>query len=118
MKNNNLKLKIGFIFVLYQTPKSEIERLKKEIKELMGLGVNKLYFIDNSDNNQGYAAGVNVGLKKAVKDGCHLVVVANPDISLKNFKKKNWLEGLKYFDILGFAFKQNNKFYYGGEIDC
>lgn len=122
MKNDNIKSKIGFIFVLYQTSENEVERLKKEVRQLTSLRVNelysiKLYFIDNTLNNQGYAYGINLGLKKAIRDGCNLFIIANPDISLKNLKSKDWLQGLKYFDILGLVFKQNNKIYYGGKID-
>lgn len=111
-------MKIGFVFVLYKTPKSEIERLKREIKKLK-IKNYQIYFIDNSFNNKGYAAGVNKGLKKAIKDDCHLFVVANPDISLKNLNKKNkkLFDGLRYFDILGLAIKQEGKKYYGGRID-
>jgi len=60
-------MKTAFIFVLYKTPQSEINRLKKEVKEL-NTSCYKLYFIDNSSNRQGYAEGVNSGIKKALKD--------------------------------------------------
>ncbi|MFA5770659.1 MAG: oligosaccharide flippase family protein [Patescibacteria group bacterium] len=112
-------LKIGFIFVLYKTPQSEVSRLKKEIKNLK-LKDFQIYFVDNTSNQQGYAAGVNVGLKKAIKDGCELFVIANPDISfdqLDSLDSLDPLAALKKFDIFGFAMKQQGKIYYGGEID-
>jgi len=84
---NNTNFKIAFIFVLYKTPKEEVERLKDEVKDLK-IEDYKIYFIDNSENNRGYAAGVNIGIKKAIKDGYNLFVVANPDISLKDLGKK------------------------------
>jgi O-antigen/teichoic acid export membrane protein len=114
MKKNNY-FKIAFIFVLYKTPKEEVERLKKEVKDLK-IEDYKIYFIDNSENNHGYAAGVNIGLKKAIKDGCNLFVVANPDISLKNLTKKAFEAG-QYFDVWGLAMKQDKKIYYGGMLD-
>jgi len=108
-------MKIGFIFVLYKTPKEEVERLKNEVKRLRFKDY-RIYFPDNSNNHQGYAYGVNIGLKQALKDGCNLFVVANPDISLKNLSKKI-LDAAKYFDIWGLAMKQDEKIYYGGMLD-
>lgn len=109
-------LKIGFIFVLYNTPNSEIERLKKEIKELKFKNY-QVYFIDNTINNRGFAAGVNCGLKMALKDDVDIFIIANPDISFEYLKNKNFLEGLNYFDILGLSFFQNGEVFYGGSVD-
>ncbi|MDO8741737.1 MAG: oligosaccharide flippase family protein, partial [Candidatus Roizmanbacteria bacterium] len=109
-------MKIAFIFVLYRTPKSEINRLKQEVKDLKFKNY-EIYFIDNTDNHQGYASGVNAGLKEAIKDDCELFVVANPDISLLHLRGDVLLDAARYFDIWGLAMKQDGKIYYGGEID-
>ena len=109
-------MKIGFIFVLYKTSHQEIERLKKEVKSLK-LKDFQIYFIDNSDNQQGYAAGVNAGLKKAIKDRCKLFVIGNPDKSFDLLDTMDQLVAFKHFDIFGFAMKQQGKTYYGGQID-
>ncbi|MFA6081689.1 MAG: oligosaccharide flippase family protein [Patescibacteria group bacterium] len=109
-------LKIAFIFILYKTPQSEIIRLKKEIKELR-IADYELYLIDNSKNGQGYAFGVNQGIKEALKDGCQIFVAANPDISLSNINKDGILSAAKKFDIWSFSMKQQGKTYYGGHID-
>ena len=109
-------MKTAFIFVLYKTPQSEIDRLKKEIKELH-IANYELYFVDNANNHQGYAAGVNQGIKNALKDNCELFIIANPDISLTSLKTLSVLDGAAHFDIWGLAMKQENKIYYGGEID-
>lgn len=108
--------KIGFIFVLYKTPEKEIKRIKTEVANL-GLKNYKIYFIDNTKNNRGYAAAVNEGIKKALKDKIDIFIIANPDISLLHLRGGNWLDGLRYFDILGLTFEQDGKFFYGGEID-
>ncbi len=112
MKNK----KIGFIFVLYQTPKKDINRLKKEVKNL-GVKNYQLYFIDNTDTGKGYAFGVNLGIKLALKDNCSLFVVANPDISFNQLKINKILAAEKYFDIWGLTMRQDGTIYYGGEID-
>jgi O-antigen/teichoic acid export membrane protein len=114
MKQNK-DFKIAFIFVLYKTPKEEVERLKDEVKRL-GFKDYRIYFPDNSNNHQGYAYGVNIGLKQALKDGFNLFVVANPDISIKNLSKKI-LDAAKCFDIWGLAMVQDKKIYYGGILD-
>ncbi|MGB9707331.1 MAG: oligosaccharide flippase family protein [Microgenomates group bacterium] len=108
--------KIGFIFVLYHTPKKEIERIKKEIVDI-GLKKYKIYFVDNTKNNRGFAAAVNEGIKMGFKDKISLFIIANPDISLLHLRGVNWLDGLTYFDILGLSFKQDGNFFYGGKID-
>src|SRR3989338_8465016 len=98
-------MKTGFIFVLYKTSASEISRLKKEVKNL-NIKDLKLYFVDNSENSQGYAAGANQGIQNALKDGCDLFVIANPDISLSNLKSPDLFESASHFDIWGLAMKQ------------
>jgi O-antigen/teichoic acid export membrane protein/GT2 family glycosyltransferase len=114
MKSNFLK--IGFVFVLYQTPKKEIERLKKEIESLR-LKNYQIYLIENSVNNRGYAGAINEGLKKGLKDEVDVFIIANTDISFKKLINKNFLEGLNQFDILGLSMQQGGKIYYGGTID-
>ena len=119
-------MKTAFIFVLYKTPQSEINRLKKEVRKLMILDYNlqpttyNLYFINNSSNGQGYAEGVNSGIKKALKDGCELFAIANPDITLvKSVKSVEPVESAKLnpFDIWSYTMHQQGKNYYGGMID-
>ncbi len=109
-------MKTAFIIVLYQTPKTEVERLEKEIANL-GLKNSEIYFIDNTGTKKGYAEGVNEGIKKGLKDNIDLFVAMNPDISLVHLRGVPWLEGVKHFDILGFAIKQHGRMYYGGIID-
>lgn len=109
-------MKTAFIFVLYKTPKSEISRLKHEVKNL-GLNDYSIYFIDNSQNQQGYAFGANTGIKKALKDDCDLFVVANPDITLVKLVKLDKLVKFSPYDIWGYAMHQQGKTYYGGKID-
>jgi O-antigen/teichoic acid export membrane protein len=110
-------MKIGFIFVLFNTPKSEISHLKKKIKELR-IPDYELFFIDNTDNNCGYAAGVNEGLRKAIRNNCELFVIANPDISFDLLDSLDQLVAAStHFDIWGLTMKQGEKVYYGGVID-
>ena len=108
-------MKIAFIFVLYKTPKSEVERLKREIYDL-GFKNKELIFVDNSKTKEGYAGGVNRGIRKASKD-TEAYVICNPDISFRGIDGRKFLDGLRYFDILGYAMRQQGRVYYGGVID-
>ncbi|MFZ6034928.1 MAG: oligosaccharide flippase family protein [Patescibacteria group bacterium] len=109
-------MKTALIFVLYKTSEREVERLKREVKDL-GLKDYLMYFIDNSINNRGYAGGANEGIKKALKDGADILIVANTDISLGGLKGKNIFEAAAHFDVYGLAMRQEGKIYYGGEIE-
>lgn len=116
VKSFNSRFKIGFIIILFKTSQEEVQRLRLEIQGLKFRNY-KIYFIDNTKDNRGYAAGVNEGIKKALTDNCDLFIVANPDISLRGLKGDEMLKGRAHFDIWGLAMKQDNKRYYGGEID-
>lgn len=109
-------MKICFIIVLYKTPKKEELRLKREIKSL-GFKDFKIFFEDNTNNNLGYASGVNAGIKKGLEEKTDLFVIANPDISIRTLKSSYFIETAKHFDVFGFAMEQDGKIYYGGEID-
>lgn len=108
---------VAFIVVLYKTPKEEKERLEREI-EAIGLKDYFIYWIDNSNNKKGYAAGINEGIRKGLSEGCELFFALNPDISLRNMTKSNLLSVASRFDVWGYAMKQGGKIYYGGEIDA
>lgn len=108
--------KIALIIVLYKTSRKELNRLRGEIKDI-GLNNYKIYFIDNTKNDRGFASGVNEGVKKALLDDCQLLIVCNPDISLKGVTSKAFLEGGKHFDMWGLAMRMHGRTYYGGVVD-
>jgi hypothetical protein len=107
---------IAFIIVTYKTPKSELERLKKEIA-LIGCSNYKIFIINNSFNNHGFAQGINEGIRKGLKDGATYFINISPDISFKSLTEKRIQEVTAKFDIAGFAIRQEKIIYYGGEID-
>ena len=108
--------KIGFIIILYKTPNEERDRLENEIGE-MRLEHYALYFIDNSNNSKGYAAGINEGIRKGLLEDCTDFVALNPDISLTSITAETVLKVSGEFDVWGLGMRQNNTIYYGGEID-
>ncbi|MDH7476621.1 MAG: glycosyltransferase family 2 protein [Microgenomates group bacterium] len=108
--------KIAIIIVLFQTPEKEIQRLKKEIDALKFKNY-QIYLIDNTGKNLGYGRGLNLGIKKALKDGCQLFICANSDISLKKLTGQIILNGFDKYHLWGLPMRQNNKIYYGGLLD-
>lgn len=112
----NMDTMIAFIIVTYKTPRPEIARLEKEIAAI-GFQKYKVYIIDNSFNGHGFAAGINEGIQKGLKDGADLFINISPDISFKNLTEKRIKEVTAKFDIAGFAMRQEGVIYYGGEID-
>lgn len=110
-------MKIAFITTFYRDEdKKEIERLKKEVKDLR-LQNYQFYVSDCRQDNRGYASGINKGIQKALKDGVDIFVVCNFDISLKGLSGKDLTTPAKYFDIWGYSHRQLGKTYFGGEID-
>ncbi|PIS15451.1 hypothetical protein COT62_03655 [Candidatus Roizmanbacteria bacterium CG09_land_8_20_14_0_10_41_9] len=107
---------LAFIIVTYKTPRSEVARLKREIASI-GFQNYKVYVIDNSTNNRGFAAGMNEGIQKGLRDEADLFINISPDISFKNLTEKRIQEVTARFDIAGFAMRQEGMIYYGGEID-
>ena len=109
-------MKIGFLIVLYQTPHEETIRLKREIAAL-GLKNYQIYFIDNTQENRGYAGGVNMAIKQGLHNLIDYFVILNPDVSISPEVGKQLLDGAKHFDVWGGAFEQNGITYFGGELD-
>jgi hypothetical protein len=115
--HGQLHQKVGFIVILYKTPPDEKARLEKEIREL-GVTDYSIYWIDNSANGKGYAAGINDGIRQGLIDDCTVFFAMNPDISLAGMTGQKLLEAKGQFDVWGYAMKQDGKTYYGGEIDA
>lgn len=114
--HGQLKKKVGFIVILYKTTPDEKKRLENEIRQ-MGVLDFEIYWIDNSTNGKGYAAGINEGIRKGLVDDCDIFFAMNPDISLTGITAERLLAARDQFDVWGYAMKQDGKAYYGGEID-
>ena len=112
-----IKQKVAFITGIYKAQEIPyLNHLKKEIRKL-DLPNYKIYLFDNRKDNKGYAYGINKGIKKAIEQDCEIFIILNPDISFLKLNQKVIENGLKKFDVLGFAMKQEDTTYYGGKID-
>ena len=97
---------IYFIIVLFKTPRKD--------KDLL---VSQIIIIDNTNTGRGFAQGVNIGIKKALRFHAKTVFILNPDISISQLSREKLLFPSKYFDIWGFRMNQHNKLYYGGYLE-
>ncbi len=112
----NSTQKVGFITVLYNTSDKEKQRLEQEIKKIE-LPSYTLYWVDNSSNKKGYAAGINEGVRLGLIGDCDYFVALNPDVSLDGITADSFLAVSKKFSVWGYGMEQDKKIYYGGKID-
>ena len=64
------------IYLVDNASKSDIPDEIKRYSEKLG---DQFVFI-RSESNNGYAAGNNLGIKRALEDNCHIFIIANNDI--------------------------------------
>lgn len=108
-------MKIAAIVVKYHTPSDDIIRLRKNLHQ--HLPNSKLFIVDNTARNLGYAKGLNKGIKQAVKDGYSYFMLINPDIHFTSLSERTVDEAWRHFHIFGGVMKQHGVSYYGGIID-
>ena len=102
--------KTGVVILNYITWQ-QTERCIKSLKETENADELQIYVVDNASpekgelrrvcreaqvelienpNNSGYAAGNNVGIVKALTDGCDYIVISNNDIEYRAGCRKYW----------------------------
>jgi len=110
-------MKIAFISTYYRDEELVyLESIKKEVGNF-NIPDMKWYITDCRNDNKGYASGINRGIQKALKESADLFVICNSDISVKEIPWTEIQAAQKYFDVYGFANRQDKKVYYGGRID-
>lgn len=109
-------MKAAFFIITAGESQKLVDVLYEQIKKL-NIKNSKIYHIKNKRGEEGYARGINKGIKKALKDKKDVFIILNPDISLRKMTARQLFEPAEHFDIWGFCMKQKNKLYYGGEID-
>ncbi len=94
-----MKNKIIAVIVKYKTP----------VKKIPGV---ETIVIDNSppNKNLGFAAAVNIGIKKSLARGADKILLVNPDIEIN---KINFGEG----DIISPVLLSNGVYDYGGKVN-
>lgn len=109
-------MKIALIIVAIPESEKFAKKLALDLSKRR-LGRLRTYIIVNEKGREGYSHGVNKGMQLAKHFNPDLYIVANPDLTILTLSK-GIIEGAnKRFDLWGYAFNQDGKTYYGGEID-
>jgi GT2 family glycosyltransferase len=108
-------MNIAPIIVTYKTKESSLINLKRQLikSKIMTAPV----VIGNTVNNTGFGAGVNKGVKKALKNNPDTFLILNPDINIEKLDLPEVQRSAKALDIFGGEMKQAGTTYYGGTID-
>ncbi len=110
-------MRLAFIIVRTErTPKRLLATLIKDIKAMKRRN-GEIIIITNQSGVQGYAEGVNKGIREAEKDAPDFFFIMNPDIRLDGMTGDDLIAPASVFDIWGFAMKQGSAKYYRGTID-
>lgn len=113
----NTYMQVAALLVYYHTSAHEREEI---LSQLDKSGIQKIFAVDNTETNRGYAEGINMLLNQHI-DQADVFLIANIDITLPQRVQNNGvsylLEAGKSFDIWGFPFVQKGVTYSGGRID-
>jgi GT2 family glycosyltransferase len=109
-------VKIAFIIVTTSLHEKHSERLRRQIQEA-AIPNCTIFVVKNQLRRDGYAYGVNRGLRAAILEKCDYLFVVNPDVDLSTFLTSPFLAAGRTFDVYGYAMKQDGTTYYGGTID-
>jgi GT2 family glycosyltransferase len=132
--------KVGVVVLNYKVAQETIDCVKSVLKN--DYGNLKIYVVDNNSgdgieesikdfkqvefiqtgDNLGFAGGNNIGIKKALKDGCDLAFIVNPDTTLEKDTISILLSGMEDQEagIVGpkILFEtEKNIWFAGGKLD-
>ncbi len=114
-----MRKKIATIIITYKFPKEKLRKLLSSL-ERIGLSKKTIFVKDNTNNNIGYAGGINKIIKSKLKNFDYFLIL-NPDIQIKNNFVKPLVSILdkNQADIVGpMIFTDNGKVWgTGGIID-
>lgn len=119
MQNKNLN-DIAVIIVVYKYPKNALDDLLRAVQRF-GINKKSIFVRDNTNDNVGYAAGINSILRKILKN-YKAFLILNPDITISKKtveilwgslfeREKIGIVGPKILDENGYIWSM------GGEID-
>ncbi len=82
-------------------------------------GIENLIVVDNDNINRGFAAGVNLGIKKALAKKAEMVLLINPDIKISQtqIKKLSEFDGDIIAPVLTFKRGGKKIYDFGGKVN-
>lgn len=112
-------MKIGIVIVNYREDR-KTNKLVSRFNSLKSCGRKiEVIVVDNNQNNVGFAAGANKGIKRAIAKGVEKVLLINPDVRIRNFEDLIRLGELSEIEGPVLKFKRNNEWVYdfGGKVN-
>lgn len=79
---NLAKTQTGFAYHIYLVDNASERAMPQEMRRYLSMHKDTVSFLQAKEN-RGYAAGNNIGICKALKDGCEHMVIANNDIRFR-----------------------------------
>lgn len=111
------EMNIAVIIVGLQDSPSESQRTAGAIRALR-IPHLRTFVILNQRGLEGYAHGANKGIRRALHWGADIVIVANPDISIRRLTRALLQKGVSKYDIWGYYFRQHGETYSHGVLDA
>jgi GT2 family glycosyltransferase len=108
---------IAFVIITTALHTQHTDRLRKQLQKAK-IPNCTVYVVENKIGVDGYAKGVNRGMKEALQAGVEIIFLANPDIDIASLLTQPFLEAADHFDVWGYAMHQDETTYFGGEIDA
>ncbi len=93
----------------------QVKRLSSRIKSSIG----EVIVVDNNKINRGFAAGANLGIKKALATGAEAVLLLNPDVKISSHQISALAKapGDIVSPVLTFSRHGQKIFDYGGKVN-
>ena len=108
---------LAAIIITHKEPRQYFRKLKADLNKKIRLTDKQIIEISNANNNIGFPAAVNKGIKKAIAQNYSLFLILNPDLRMTKLSIKEIRNSLKHFDIFGGVLIQNDHHYYKGVVD-
>lgn len=87
---------------IYLVDNASKAAMPKEVSEYLAAYKEKITFLQ-ADENRGYAAGNNLGILRALADGCENLIIANNDITFQKHAVKELVRSLDVEKRIGIA---------------
>ncbi len=109
-------MNIAVIIVGLQDTPNEAYDTARQFRRALGNRV-RIIVVLNKRGREGYATGVNKGIRIALRGGAQILLVANPDIQLLRLSYASIKAAAALYDVWGYRFRQHGIVYHHGSLD-
>ena len=79
---------LAAIIITHKEPRQYFRKLKTDLNKKIHLTDKQIIEINNANNNIGFPAAVNKGIKKAIAENYSLFLILNPDLRITKLSIK------------------------------